>query len=416
MKRLPYEWFVGTRYLRSGHRNRFISFISLISILGLALGVAVLIVVLSVMNGFEYELRQRILSMTSHATVLGLEGRLDEWRSVREAVLRNPEIVAAAPYIEDQAMLVNGGRVSGALLRGVVPEQEERVGGVARHLTAGSLEDLRGGEFRIILGEALAEELGVGIGDQVVVVVAKGNTTPVGVVPRMRRFTVSGMFSAGMYEYDRGLAFIAMADAARLYRLGDSATGVRLAFADLFRAPVVVREIAPHLDGVYYTSDWTQKHANFFRSIEITKSIMFVILLLVVAVAAFNIVSTLVMVVKEKQSDIAILRTMGSSARSVLAIFIVQGALIGLLGTLAGVALGVLTSDNLESLVHGLERLLDTQFLDAKVYFMRDLPAQVQAGDVLRIAGTAFVLCCAATLYPAWRAAATEPAEALRHE
>jgi lipoprotein-releasing system permease protein len=416
MMRAPYEWFVGSRYLRSGHRNRFISFISLISMLGLALGVAVLIVVLSVMNGFERELRQRILSMTSHATLMGLEGRLDDWPRIRARALENPAVLAAAPYIEDQGMLVNGEHVSGAQIRGIVPSEEESVGSLGSHMSSGRLEDLKPGSYRVVLGSALAEELGVQVGDPVVLVVAKGNATPVGVVPRMRRFLVSGIFSAGMYEFDRGLALISMADAARLYRLGDGVTGVRMKLEDLFRAPTVVRDVALALGGGYYVSDWTRRHANFFRSIELTKSIMFFILLLVVAVAAFNIVSTLVIVVREKQSDIAILRTMGSTPRSILEVFIVQGAVIGLVGTLAGIGLGVLIATNVESLVHGLERLLGTQFLDASVYFMSDLPATVEWADVVRIAGTAFALCCLATLYPAWRAARTQPAEALRHE
>ncbi len=313
-------------------------------------------------------------------------------------------------------MLVNGSHVSGALIRGIVPGEDRQVASLGAHMSAGSLTELVPGRYRIVLGTALAQELGVGIGDMVIVVVAQGNVTPVGVVPRLRRFTVSGIFSAGMYEFDRGLALISMQDAARLYRMGDAVTGVQLSLQDLFRAPVIVRDVALALGGGFFVSDWTRKHANFFRSIEITKGILFVILLLIVGVAAFNIVSTLVMVVKDKQSDIAILRTIGSTPRSILGIFIVQGAIIGLVGTLAGVTLGVLTSRYLESLVHGLERLLHTRFLDASVYFMSDLPALVELADVVRIAGTAFVLCCLSTLYPAWRAARTQPAEALRHE
>jgi lipoprotein-releasing system permease protein len=414
--RTGYEWIIGSRYLRSGHRNRFISFISVISMLGLALGVAVLIVVLSVMNGFQQELRQRILSMTAHATLMGPDGTLKDWRRAREIALANDAVEAAAPYVEDQAMLVNGNRVSGALVRGVLPEEEVRVSRIGEHLRSGRLEDLRAGRYNIVLGTALAQELGVKVGDQVVVVVAKGNTTPIGVVPRIRRFHVSGILDAGMYEFDRGLALVAMADAARLYRLGDGVTGVRLSFHDLFKAPLLVRDVALAVGDGFYVSDWTRKHANFFRSIELTKTIMFMILVLVVGVAAFNIVSTLVMIVKEKQSDIAILRTLGAGPRNILGIFIVQGAVIGLLGTLAGVVLGIILSNNLEALVHGLEHILDTHFLDAKVYFMSDLPAEVQAHDVWRIAGTAFALCCLSTLYPAWRAALTQPAEALRHE
>lgn len=413
---MRYEWFIGTRYLRSGHQNRFISFISFISMLGIVLGVAALVTVLSVTNGFEQELRQRILGMTSHATVMGERLRLENWRAVQEQVKRFPQIRASAPYVEGEGMLINGQSISGATIRGIVPQQERTVSRLEAQMIEGSLDSLRGGDYRVVLGRALADALGVRVGDTVVLVVAKGNTTPVGVVPRMRRFQVSGLFHAGMYEYDRGLALVAMADAARLYRMQDSATGVRLEFEDVFRAPAQLADIAPQLDGVFYTSDWTQKHANFFRSIEYTKSLLFVILFLIVVVGAFNIVSTLVMVVKEKQSDIAILRTVGARPRSVLAIFIVQGAIIGLLGTLAGTGLGILLSVNLTSIVQCLERLFETSFMDASVYFMSELPALIESGDVWRIALTAFALCCLSTLYPAWRAARTQPAEALRHE
>jgi len=297
-----------------------------------------------------------------------------------------------------------------------VPEEEEKVSDIARHVTAGSFERLEAGGFGVVLGSELAAALGAGVGDRVVLVIAQGSVTPAGVVPRMRRFEVVGIFSAGMYEYDRNLAYLHMADTARLYRMGDGVSGLRLSLADLFAAPRVVRSLAQEMGGGYYISDWTRQHANFFRSIQITKSVMFVILLLVVAVAAFNIVSTLVMVVKDKRADIAILRTMGAEPLSILKVFVTQGTAIGLIGTLAGVALGVLIATNLETLVHGLERLLDTQFLDAKLYFMSDLPARVELADVIKISATAFGLCCLSTLYPAWRAARIQPAEALRHD
>jgi lipoprotein-releasing system permease protein len=414
----PYELFIGGRYLRAGHRNRFISFISGISIVGLALGVGVLLVVLSVSNGFEVELRQRILGVASHATLTGLDYRLADWPGVREAALRHPQVVAAAPYIEEQGMLVNGSEVSGTKVRGIVAEDEARVGAIGEHMQAGRLEELQAGAWRIVLGSALAESLGVGVGDAVIVVVAQGSATPFGVMPRMRRFTVSGIFSAGMYEYDRGLALVAMADAALLYRMGEEVTGLRLSVSDLFAAGRTVREVALGLDsgGRYLIDNWTHRHSNFFHSIELFKSIMFVILLLVVAVAAVNIVSTLVMVVKEKQGDIAILRTMGVPPRGILRVFMVQGASIGLLGTVAGIGIGVLLASNVEMLVHGLEAALGVRFMDAEVYFMSDLPAEVRAGDVWKIGATAFLLCCLSTLYPAWRAARTQPAEALRHE
>lgn len=411
-----YEWLLGLRYLRSGHRRGFLSFITTISGLGLMLGVAVLVVVLSVMNGFEKELRSRILNVTSHATLMGLDGPLPDWRAVQERAQAMPGVVAAVPYVEVKAMLVAGRRIAGAQLRGVLPEEEARAVGVGQTLTSGSLDDLQPGAWRIVLGEALARELGVGVGDSVVVIAPEGTVTPGGVAPRMRRFTVAGLFRSGMYEYDRGLALLHAEDAARLYRLGDAMTGVRLALADPLAAPAMVRQLAVDLGGGYYVSDWTRNHANFFSSIRMTKSMLFVILSMIVAIAAFNIVATLVMVVKEKQQDIAILRTFGAAPRNILAVFVVQGTLIGAAGVVSGILLGVVLSMNLERLVHLLERLTHVHFLDAKVYFMSDLPASVQLNDVWRIGLVALVLCALATAYPAWRASRVAPAEALRRD
>jgi lipoprotein-releasing system permease protein len=412
-----YEWLIGTRYLRSAHRRGFVSFVALMSVCGLMLGVATLIVVLSVMNGFERELRSRILAVTSHATLMGLNGTLTDWQSLQQRVQRQPGVQAVVPYIESQAMLANGQRMAGAEVRGVLPEEESRATGLAQHVIAGSLSDLKDGAYAIILGSALAHEIHARVGDSVVLIAPEGTATPTGVVPRMRRFHVAGLFRSGMYEFDRGLALVHLADAARLLRLGEGVTGLRLALDDPLRAPTTVRRIALALGGPgYYVSDWTQDHANFFRSIEITKSMMFVILLMLVAVAAFNIVATLVMIVKEKQTDIAIVRTLGAGPANVLLTFAVQGVLIGLAGTLLGAALGTVVADNLQGLVAALERLLGTQFLDARVYYMSDLPAYVEGADVLRVCGVAFILCVLATLYPAWRASRTTPAEALRHE
>jgi lipoprotein-releasing system permease protein len=412
-----YEWLIGTRYLRSTHRRGFVSFVAVMSVCGLMLGVATLIVVLSVMNGFERELRNRILSVTSHATLMGLNGTLSDWQSLQRRVQQQPGVQAVVPYIESQAMLANGQRMAGAAVRGVLPEEERRASGLAQHVIAGDLSDLKDGSYAIILGTALAHELHARVGDSVVLIAPEGTATPTGVVPRMRRFHVTGLFSSGMYEFDRGLALVHLADAARLLRLGAGVTGLRLALDDPLRAPTTVRALALALGGPgYYVSDWTQDHANFFRSIEITKSMMFVILLMLVAVAAFNIVATLVMIVKEKQTDIAIVRTLGAGPANVLLTFAVQGVLIGLAGTLLGAALGTLLADNLQALVAGLEHLLGTQFLDARVYYMSDLPAYVEGADVLRVCVVAFILCALATLYPAWRASRTTPAEALRHE
>ncbi|HWX70150.1 MAG TPA: lipoprotein-releasing ABC transporter permease subunit [Steroidobacteraceae bacterium] len=416
-----YEWLIGTRYLRSTHRRGFVSFVALMSVCGLMLGVATLIVVLSVMNGFERELRNRILAVTSHATIAGLDGTLPEWQAVQDAVRRQSGVQAAVPYIASQAMFAHDTVMAGASVRGVLPQEERTATGLAQHLVAGRLEDLTAGGYGIILGSALAHELHAGVGDSIVLIAPEGTATPTGVVPRMRRFRVVGLFSSGMYEFDRGLALTHLEDAARLFRSARGVTGLRLAFTNPLQAPTLVRQVARRVSqelGIpgFYVTDWTQDHANFFRSIEITKSMLFVILLMLVAVAAFNIVATLVMIVKEKQTDIAILRTLGAAPRNVLLTFAIQGVLIGLAGTLAGAALGTLLADNLESLVAALERLLGTQFLDARVYYMSDLPAYVELVDVLRVCAVALVLCVLATIYPAWRAARTAPAEALRHE
>jgi len=412
----PYEWLIGTRYLRSAHRRGFVSFVALMSVCGLTLGVATLIVVLSVMNGFERELRTRILAVTSHATLTGMSGTLTDWQTLSSRAGRQSGVQAAVPYVESAAMLANGYALAGATVRGVLPQEERTATGLAQRVTEGRLEDLTPGGYGIILGSALAHELGAHTGGAVVVIAPQGTATPTGLEARMRRFRVVGIFSSGMYEFDRGLALTNLEDAARLFRLGDKVTGLRLALTDPLRAPEVAVRVARSLGGDFYVSDWTQNHANFFRSIEITKSMMFIILLMLVAVAAFNIVATLVMIVKEKQTDIAILRTLGAAPRNVLATFAVQGVLIGLAGTLLGAGLGTLLADNLERLVGALERLTGVQFIDASVYYLSDLPAYVEGLDVVKVCGVAFVLCALATVYPAWRAARTAPAEALRHE
>jgi lipoprotein-releasing system permease protein len=411
-----YEGFVGLRYLRASPKRGSLSLIAGIAIFGLALGVAVLIVVLSVMNGFEEVLRTRILSLTAHATISGLDGRIRNWHGDLERLERFPGVVGAAPYIEEQGMLIHGERSSGVILRGVLPDGEQRVVDLSPHLLSGRMSDLEAGRYRVILGSALAEELGAKVGDRVVLLVALGDVTPVGVIPRMRAFEVTGILAIGMYEYDRRIAIVAMQDAAKLLRMGEDVTGIRLKLADMYAAPRISHAAAVAIGGDVEVQDWTNEHANFFRSISITKRILFFILSLMVAVAAFNIVSTMVMVVKDKRRDIAILRTFGSSPRSILTVFIVQGSLIGLLGIGAGVLLGVLVAVNLQELVHGLESIVGFKFLDARVYFMSDLPARVRATDVVRICGFAFVLACLSTVYPAARAARLLPAESLRND
>jgi lipoprotein-releasing system permease protein len=416
--RSPYEWLIGTRYLRSTHRRGFVSFVALMSVCGLALGVATLIVVLSVMNGFGRVLHSRILSVTSDATIMGLQGTIPHWQRVQRQVEHQRGVRAAVPYIEKGAMLTHGEHIAEASVRGVLPQQEAKATGLAERMTVGSLQQLAAGRYRVILGTALARALDVRPGQSVILIAPEGTATPVGVLPRMRRFEVVGLFHSGMYEYDRGLALVQLSDAARLFGFApDSVTGLRLSLTNPWQAPERVRQIAYDLGGAgYYVSDWTHNHANFFRSIQLTKSMMFVMLSMIVAVAAFNIVATLVMIVKEKQTDIAILRTFGAGPRNVLVIFVIQGVIIGLAGTLLGAGLGALISHHLQSLVAWLERLLHTQFLNPRVYYMSDLPAYVEGFDVLRVCGVAFLLCALATVYPAWRAARTAPAEALRHE
>ncbi len=411
-----YEFFVGLRYLRSRGDNRFLSFISIISMVGIGLSVAVLITVLSVMNGFEKELRERILSMTAHATIFDKSPGLPNWQTMVATAGEHPQVAHAAPYIEGQGMFVNGTEISGALIRGIVPDQEANVAGVERHMTIGELTDLRAGDYSIVLGQDLAEALGVGLGDKIILVLAQGYVTPAGIIPRMKRFTVSGMFRAGMYEYDRNLAFVNMTDAATLFRMGNNVTGVRLSLHDMYAAPWVVREVAGAMNVSGYVSSWTNTHRNFFRAIQITKNMMFIILSMMVAVAAFNIVSTLVMVVNDKREDIAIFRTMGSTPKSLLGVFMIQGTMIGFFGTLSGLVLGVLLATNVELIVNFVESLLGIEFLDSAVYFISDLPSVVKTADVLLICSTAFSLSVLATIYPSLRAARTLPAEALRHD
>jgi lipoprotein-releasing system permease protein len=415
---MPY-WFeswVGSRYVRSKSRNGFISLISTISISGIAIAVAVLIVVLSVVNGFERELRERLLAMSAHATIEDPVGTLANWKNHAADAVANSRVVGAAPYVDGQALLVAGLQLSGAEIRGIDPKMENVVSGIGTVMTAGSLEELQQGSFNIVLGQELAEVLQVRVGDRITVTLADGIVTPAGVVPRTKRFTLSGIYRVGMYEFDRRLAFVNLGDAQRLYRLGEGVSGIRLSVRDIYDASAIVREVAIDGGGGVLVSDWTRRHVNFFRSIQITKSILFVILLMVIAVAAFNIVSTLVMVVKDKQSDIAILRTVGASPAGILRIFIVQGSIIGVIGTVVGLLIGVLFTVNLENIVTFMESAFGIKFLAADVYFISDLPADLRWPDVAKICSIALVLALLSTLYPAWRGARTQPAEALRYE
>ena len=412
----PFELWVGRRYVRSRSSNSFVSLISAISMLGIAIAVAVLIVVLSVVNGFERELKDRLLTMTAHASIEGIEGELTDWRALSVTADSNPRVAASAPFVTGQGLLVFGEGLSGAELRGIDPAAENQVAQIDRVMTAGTLTSLAPAAFNIVLGVELAQALRVAVGDKVTVTLAQGIVTPAGVVPRTKRFTVSGLYRVGMFEYDRRLAFINLQDAQRLYRLQDAVSGVRLAVTDIYAAAEIVREVAIAHGEVVLVSNWQRRHVNFFKSIQITKSILFVILLLVIAVAAFNIVSTLVMVVKDKQADIAILRTIGARPASILKIFVTQGSVIGIAGTLIGVVAGILLALNLESIVAFFESSLGIKFLAADVYFISDLPADLRIADVVRIAAIALSLALLSTVYPAWMASRTPPAEALRYE
>ena len=416
---MSFETLIGLRYTaarKPGGGNRFISFISLISMLGLALGVAALIVVLSVMNGFQKELRTRILGVAAHAQISGVDGELENWPMTVDAVTRHPRVLAAAPYVQQQGMLSYDGQVKGVLVRGILPEEEDRVADFARHMKTGALEQLRPGEFGIVLGAELAYALRAFTGDKVTLIAPQGMVTPAAVLPRMKQFTVVGIFEVGMFEYDSGLALLHMADAQKLYQMSDRVSGVRLKLDDLFAAPTVVRELAGSLGQELRASDWTKNHANFFRAVAIEKNMMFLILLLIVAVAAFNIVSTLVMTVTDKRADIAILRTLGASPGSIMRIFIIQGTLIGVIGLVMGIGGGVALALNVDVVVPFLERLLGIQFLAKDVYYISDLPSDLHWSDVWIIASVSFVLTVLATLYPSWRAARVNPAEALRYE
>jgi len=413
---LPYELLVGLRYTRAKRRNHFISFISMISMLGIALGVAALIVVLSVMNGFQTELRGRILAVVSHVQISGANGEMADWQHVAEQSAQQPGVLGAAPFVQAQGMLSFGQAVRGAIVRGIVPDLEDKVADFRTHMKEGRLETLTADSFNIVLGSELARALGVFVGDKVTVIAPQGVVTPAGVIPRLKTFTVTGIFEVGMFEYDSGLALIEMADAQRLYRMDDRVSGVRLKLDDLFKAPLIARQLAARLDTAAFISDWTRSHANFFRAVQIEKNMMFIILSLIVAVAAFNIVSTLVMAVTDKQADIAILRTLGASPGSVMAIFMVQGALIGFIGLGLGVAGGVVLALNVDVVVPFIEQLLGTQFMSKEVYYISNLPSELQWRDVITITSVSFVLSLVATIYPSWRASRVNPAEALRYE
>jgi lipoprotein-releasing system permease protein len=413
---LPFEAFIGLRYLRARRRNSFISFISLVSILGIALGVAALIIVLSVMNGFQKEIRDRILSAASHIEVSSVEGQISNWPQLAATIAREPRVLATAPFVNAQGLLAASGSVRGAVVRGVDPAAESRVVSIGRHMLFGRLDALAPGRFGIVIGAELARQLGVGVGDKVTLITPEGNVTPAGMMPRLKQFTVVGVFKLNMYELDASLAMISLRDAQVLFRMGDQVSGVRVRLDDVLAAPQVKQTLSAHLSSNAVVTDWTDANANYFRAVQIEKRMMTIILTLIVAVAAFNLVSTLVMVVTDKQADIAILRTLGASPGSIMTIFTIQGAVSGVLGTLSGVLGGVLVAYNLDPIVGLIEHITGGKLLSAQVYMIDYLPSDVQLGDVGMITGISLLLALFATVYPSWRAARTQPAEALRYE
>jgi lipoprotein-releasing system permease protein len=414
--KFPVELLIGLRYTRAKRRNHFISFISMISMLGIVLGVMALIVVLSVMNGFEQELKGRILGMVSHVTVSTYDNRLADWQDLRQQVDKNKQVIGAAPYVDAEAMLSNQASVSGAIIRGIYPEYEPKVSEIHQHMVSGSLNDLIAGEYSIILGTGLASNLSVVPGDRVTMITPQSTVSPLGFLPRLRRFKVVGLFEIGVYEYDRSSAIIHAEDASTLFRLEGDMTGLRLKVAEMDEAPMVRYELRNQLGSEYWVSDWTLRHSNYFKAVQTEKTVMFIILSLIVAVAAFNIVSTLVMVVTDKQADIAILRTLGLSPASVTLVFMIQGTLIGLVGTVFGVIAGVAVASHIDVIIPALENFFHTQFLPTGVYPITELPSEMKTSDVVRIGILSFSLSILATIYPALRASKTHPAEALRYE
>ncbi|RNF29103.1 cell division protein FtsX [Massilia aurea] len=416
--KLPYEWQVGLRYTRAGKRSgrsSFISFISLISVAGIALGVAALIIVLSVMNGFQKQVTDRMLSVLAHIEVFDDSGSMPDWRASAKEALRNPNVLGAAPFVETQGLLVRDGVMRPSIVRGVLPGEEDNVSTVARQVRAGSFDALKPGQFNIVLGYALARALGVGLGDKVTMVLAQGQVTPAGMVPRTRSFTVAGIFEAGHFDFDAALSFIHVEDAQRLERL-PAPSGLRLRIANMREAPEVAEQLKGQMKGDLTVRDWPKLNANWYAAVQTEKKMMFIILTLIIAVAAFNLVSSLVMTVTEKQADIAILRTLGSSPQSIMKIFMVQGGVIGVLGTLAGVGLGVMVSLNIDVIVPFIERLLGVEFLSKDIYLISTVPSDLHGPDVAIIGVISVLLAFAATVYPSWAASRVKPAEALRYE
>ena len=411
-----YELELGVRYVLAKRRNSFISFISLISMLGIALGVAALIIVISVMNGFQSELRERMLAATAHVEVKGLDGPMSDWQNVATVLKKNPEVQAIAPYVQGEGLWINGEINKPSLVRGIDPATEVLVATVQQHMKVGTLDGLKPGEWGVILGVDLARSVGVRVGEKVALVTPQGTVTPAGTVPRVKSFTVVGLFEIGWIEADSRVALIHVNDAQRLYQLGDAVTGIRVKLNDLMQARSVADLWLRTLPAGLNVSDWTTQNASFFKAVQLEKKVMFIILTLIVAVAAFNLVSTLVMVVTDKESDIAILRTLGARPLSIMQIFVIQGAIIGVIGTLIGLTLGLAVALNIDLVVGTIEKVFGVTFIDKAVYLIAELPSKVIPGDVLFIVLMSLGLSLLATLWPSWRASRINPAEALRYD
>lgn len=411
-----YELWIGLRYTRAKRRNHFISFITGTAIMGMVIGVAALIAVMAVMNGFDHTLRSRILAVTSDVIIQGNGVPVLDWPTAVKRLSTLPDVTGVAPYVQAQAMLSHDGLVSGAVIEGIDPALESRVNKLAKDMKMGELQSLQTHPWSIVLGRALARQLGVTVGDKITLISPQGGVTPLGVTPALRQFTVVGLFSVGIYAYDSGMAYINLSDAQRLYGLNQGVTGLRMQIKDPFAAPAFAARLQQQLGAAFYIQDWTQTHENFFKALSMEKLVMFVILSLIIAVAAFNIVATLVMVVTDKETDIAILRTIGVTPRSIMLIFMVQGAVIGLFGTLLGVLFGVLLALNIPTLVPALEQLIHVQFISPEVYSISQLPSKLKPWDVIHVAIAALIMSWLATLYPSWRASRVAPAEALRYE
>ena len=413
----PLAFYIGLRYTRAKKRNHFVSFIALTSMLGIALGITVLITVLSVMNGFDYEIHNRIFSLARQVTVTGSSEVIHNWQKLQQEIAKNTEVIASAPLVTGQAMLTKEGLARGVMVEGILPQAEEKISTIQKTLTQGSMSSLHSEVFGIVLGQSIASHLNANLGDKIMLIVPQATMTPLGFEPRFKRFTVVGIFHVGEgFSHDAMTAFIHLNDAQKIFGLGQSITGLNIKVKDLYRAPIVSAYFTEHLRGDYSVFDWTHEYGSFFKAIRMEKTTMFVVLLFIIAVAVFNLVSSLVMTVTDKQSDIAILRTLGATPKTIMSIFMVQGGIIGLLGTLLGVVGGITLALNAPALVSLLEKIFHTNFISAGVYFVDYLPSRLEFADVWHVVFITFVMSLLATIYPAWRAAKTQPAEALRYE